>query len=130
MEQETDTVTFDLILNQLQNELVSLRKNLDFEVDDLSKKELKRTVNRLRTLLIATLESPIEATQEMDENLKSTLFQKTMGIRHLQTALSMFAVSDDELGNIEKDLIAKAKKEAENKNESPESDVEMEKDNG
>lgn len=130
MVQETDTITFDLILNQLQNELVSLRKNLDFEVDDLSKKELKRTVNRLRTLLIATLEAPIEATQEMDESLKNTLFQKTMGIRHLQTALSMFAVSDDELGSIEKDLIAKAKKEAENKNESPESDVEMEKDNG
>lgn len=107
-------LNFEALKNQFDNEIVSLRGALDFDEKDLSKKELQRAVNRLRSVLIATLEHPFYATQEMSQELEEGLFQKTMGLRLLHTAMEMHAISEQELGELEKQMI----KEAEEANNS------------
>lgn len=107
-----EEVNIDKLLNQVGNELESLRDTLSFNVDDLSKKELKRAANNMRALLIATLEHPLDATQEVPEGMMDVL-EKCIGIRLLQTAITMHAVSDKELGAAEQNLINEAQSRAE-----------------
>ena len=100
-------INYDLLLNRLQTELTSLRETLDFDEKSLSKKELQRSVKNLRGLVIATLEHPLDKTQDLSEEMLK-LLDKTIGIRMTQTALTMFAVSDKELDESEKQVLEEA----------------------
>ena len=113
----TDT-NYDNLVDQIGNELHALRRTLDVDVDSMSKKELKRSVRNLKALLIATLEHPLDKTQEIPEYLSNTL-EKCIGVRFLQTAITMHAVSDKELGGEERELIREAK-QAESQGDSDE----------
>lgn len=106
----------EILLEKLMNELEIFRADLDFEVKDLSKKELQRSVKSLRSLIIATLEHPLAETQEITSAMNPML-ERALGIRHLHTAFSMYAIGDDvkkEVKKVAKKATKKNKKENEN----------------
>lgn len=106
-----NNITVDGLVEQLKVGLEELRDVLDFEVDDLSKKELKRSVSNLRSLLIATMEHPFEGQyapiQELSDEMKK-LLQNTLTLRNLQTAIVMHSVADKALDEVEQEIIKEA----------------------
>lgn len=81
------------LFTKVGNELEALRKDLDFEVEDMTLKQAKRAVKNLRSMLIATLEHPLDRTQELGDDLQP-LFDRCFTIRQYQTAITMHSVAE------------------------------------
>jgi len=55
------------LAQELKTGLKQFREAINYkEVDDMSKRELKKTVSNLRQILISVVEAPIETTYELE----------------------------------------------------------------
>lgn len=97
-QKKTSLPDSDQLVEELHTEINSFRSMVNMgDIENMSKKELKRYSTSLRKLLIEMVEYPVERTQKLTD-AEAKIASKAGSIKQKYAVLSMLVVSDNTKG--------------------------------